>query len=530
MKLRDLLATVTATIERSGSGSPGGSGNSGGLTFAEHPALDQDVKRLCTNSQACEPGDLFVGLPGTRVDGGDFWAGAIASGAVAALISDAAADRGRATADGAAACLIGAADIVGVCAIAAAIVNDYPVQKLNLVGITGTNGKTTTSQLIEYVLAAGGAKPALFGTLVVRWPGFEETATHTTPFAVDLQARFAEAVAAGATHAVMEVSSHALAQRRVEGCAFEVAVFTNLTQDHLDFHGTMEAYFAAKALLFSEAYLAGRAIINHDDPYGQRLVEQLRAAGQGDRVWSYSVTDSAADLYMSDLTYYLDGVAGQVHTPAGTVAVRSPLVGQFNLQNLLAAIGAALHLGVDLATIASSIGQFPGVPGRMERVRLAKPTDSDPTQDVSVIVDYAHTPDSLANALRAARPFVERELICVFGCGGDRDRTKRPIMGQIGADLADWAIVTSDNPRTEDPDRILADVVAGIPAEARFDVIGDRAAAIRTAILQAQAGDCILIAGKGHEDYQILGTEKVHFDDREQAQAALVERLRLAVD
>lgn len=296
------------------------------------------------------------------------------------------------------------------------------------------------------------------------------------------------------------------------GCPFDVAVFTNLTQDHLDFHRDMEHYFAAKALLFSPEYLQGRAIINADDPYSQRLIGQITQ-----QVWCYSVQEPT-DLWTSDLSYEPTGVSGMLHTPKGEIAFRSPLVGQYNLSNLLAAVGVVLHLGIDLQLIANSLPQFPGVPGRMERLQ------NSPKQDISVIVDYAHTPDSLENLLKAARPFIPGKMICVFGCGGDRDRTKRPKMGGIASQLADKVVVTSDNPRTEDPERILDDILAGIPEEVQPEVIGDRATAIRTAILQAQPGDGVLIAGKGHEDYQILGTEKIHFDDREQAQAALSER------
>jgi UDP-N-acetylmuramoyl-L-alanyl-D-glutamate--2,6-diaminopimelate ligase len=301
------------------------------------------------------------------------------------------------------------------------------------------------------------------------------------------------------------------------GCPFEVAVFTNLTQDHLDYHRDMEDYFEAKALLFSPNYLQGRAVINADDAYGKRLIERLSS----EQVWSYSVSDATADLWISDVNYEPNGVSGMLHTPKGDVAFRSPLVGQYNLENLLAAVGAALHLGLDLQLIASVLPQFAGVPGRMERVEIS------PDQDISVIVDYAHTPDSLENLLIAARPFIPGKMICVFGCGGDRDRTKRPKMGKIAADLADVAVVTSDNPRTEDPEGILQDILAGIPETVEPMVICDRATAIRNAILQAQPGDGVLIAGKGHEDYQILGTEKIHFDDREQARAALAERINI---
>ncbi|TAF05012.1 MAG: UDP-N-acetylmuramoyl-L-alanyl-D-glutamate--2,6-diaminopimelate ligase, partial [Nostocales cyanobacterium] len=355
---------------------------------------------------------------------------------------------------------------------------------------------------------------ALLGTLYTRWPGFSQTAAFTTPFPVDLQQNLAHAVAAGCEFGVMEVSSHALAQDRVLGCPFEVSVFTNLTQDHLDYHKDMEDYFGAKALLFNPDYLQGKAVINADDEYGKRLISGLGK----DRVWTYSVNNNHADFWMSGLSYHPNGVSGILHTPQGDVAFTSPLVGQYNLENLLAAVGAVLHLGVNLQVVAKSILDFPGVPGRMERVRISD------NQDISVIVDYAHTPDSLENLLKASRPFIPGRMICVFGCGGDRDRTKRPKMGRIAAELADIAVVTSDNPRTENPDQILEDILAGIPDNIKPMVICDRAAAIRKAILEAKPGDGVLLAGKGHEDYQILGTEKIHFDDREQAREALKMR------
>jgi UDP-N-acetylmuramoyl-L-alanyl-D-glutamate--2,6-diaminopimelate ligase len=500
MKLRELLATIPSIGQ-----------------LSDHPALDVEVKGICTNSHACKPGDLFIGMPGTRVDGGEFWESAIASGAVAALISPQAAAKQSPPAKGDAedsAYVITTEDMTIACAKASAAFYGYPAQQLKLVGVTGTNGKTTTTHLIEFLLAHAQLPTALFGTLYARWPGFEKTAAHTTPFPVELQQQLKLAVSAGCQFGVMEVSSHALAQGRVLGCPFEVAVFTNLTQDHLDYHRDMDDYFAAKALLFSSDYLKGRAVINADDPYGRQLIGQLHP----DQVWSYSVEKTSADLWTSDLNYQPTGVSGILHTPAGEVPFRSPLVGQYNLSNLLAVVGTVLHLGLKLELVVEALPLFPGVPGRMERVQV------QPTQDVSVIVDYAHTPDSLENLLKAARPFIQGKMICVFGCGGDRDRTKRPKMGKIAAELADVAVVTSDNPRTEDPERILQDVLEGIPSSVEPIVICDRATAIRSAIMQAQPGDGVLIAGKGHEDYQILGTEKIHFDDREQARDALIER------
>ena len=492
MKLRELLATVD------------------GINSVNIP--DIDIQGLKTNSHACRVGDLFIGMPGTRVDGGEFWPGALAAGAVAAIISSEAMQKNQPTANSV---VMSADNMTKACAQIAAAFYGYPGHKLKMVGVTGTNVKTTTTHLIEYFLTHDNLPTALIGTLYTRWPGFEETAVNTTPFAVDLQQQLAKAMNAGCETGVMEVSSHALHQGRVLNCAFEVGVFTNLTQDHLDYHKDMEDYFAAKALLFSPNYLQGRAIINADDAYGKRIIASLSP----EQVWSYSVNDSTADFWMSDLNYQPNGVSGILHTPQGNVDFSCPLVGQYNLENLLAAVGAVVHVGLDLQLVANAIPGFPGVPGRMERVQI------HPQQDISVIVDYAHTPDSLENLLKAARPFIPGKMICVFGCGGDRDRTKRPKMGKIAAELADLAVLTSDNPRTENPEKILQDVLAGIPDIVQPMVVSDRATAIRTAILQAQPGDGVLLAGKGHEDYQILGTEKIHFDDREQAREALQQRI-----
>ncbi|MGK7928155.1 MAG: UDP-N-acetylmuramoyl-L-alanyl-D-glutamate--2,6-diaminopimelate ligase [Spirulina sp.] len=496
MKLKELLANIPE-IE----------------PLPEHSALETEVKGLSTNSHACKAGDLFIGLPGTRVDGGEFWESAIAQGAIAALITPHAASQYPPKDP---VCLIQAENMSVACAKVAAKFYNNPTQQLQAIGVTGTNGKTTTTHLIEFFLNCTQSPTALLGTLYARWPGYEKTATYTTPFAIDLQKQLAAAVQGGSQYAVLEVSSHALEQGRVKECVFEVGVFTNLTQDHLDYHPTMEDYFEAKALLFGDEYLKGQGIVNWDDPYGKRLIDRLPR----DRVWSYSIADSRADLWLSELMYEASGVKGMLHTPKGDIAFQSPLVGQFNLANLLAAVGAVLHLGVELEQILPHLPKFSGVPGRMERVQI------HPEQDISVIVDYAHTPDSLENMLKAARPFIPGQAICVFGCGGDRDRTKRPKMGKIAAELSDLAVVTSDNPRTEDPERILQDILAGIPSEIKPIVEGDRAKAIRAAILEAQPGDGVLIAGKGHEDYQILGTEKIHFDDREQAREALQLRLK----
>ena len=478
------------------------------------PVLDKEVTELCTDSRNCQSGSLFIGMPGTQVDGGTFWPTAMASGAISAVVSPTALAQ-QPIPPGQTAHIITATDMETACGELAAAFYNYPGQTLKLIGVTGTNGKTTTTHLIEHFLNRAELATGLLGTLYTRWPGHQETAVHTTPFAADLQRELAKIQAAGCHHGVMEVSSHALAQKRVWGCRFEAAVFTNLTQDHLDYHKTLENYFEAKALLFSSDYLRGRAIISIKDDFGRRLAQRLSP----EQRWTYHTDDPEADLRTEDLRYGATGVSGTLVTPVGKIAFESPLVGQFNLENLLAAAGAAIQCGLSLEAIANALPSFSGVPGRMERVQLS------PDQDISVIVDYAHTPDSLENALQAARPFIPGKMICVFGCGGDRDRTKRPKMGYIAHELADRIVVTSDNPRTEEPQQILDDVVAGIHAElGPEEVICDRAEAIRQAILTAKPGDGVLIAGKGHEDYQILGTEKVHFDDREQARLALGQR------
>jgi UDP-N-acetylmuramoyl-L-alanyl-D-glutamate--2,6-diaminopimelate ligase len=322
----------------------------------------------------------------------------------------------------------------------------------------------------------------------------------------------------------MEVSSHALDQQRVSGCRFSGAIFTNLTQDHLDYHPSMQAYFEAKASLFGPAFLdltaaKPTAVVNVDDPWGQQLAERL-----GDHCWRSSLQEgSSAELRMEQLQFSSDGVSGVLVSPVGSGAFQSPLLGRFNLMNQLQAVGALLQQGLPLSNLLAGLASFRGVPGRMERVtagRVECREDSMP----AVLVDYAHTPDGLESALAACRPFARGQLICVFGCGGDRDRSKRPQMGAIAARLADRVVVTSDNPRTEDPQQILNDVIAGIPEGTEFQVEADRARAIASAIGSASGDDLVLIAGKGHEDYQILGTTKIHFDDREEAEKALRHR------
>lgn len=473
------------------------------------------LQSLSCDSRRISAGTLFLGLPGTTVDGGTFWRQVLADGAAAAVISQEAA---RADPPGPEDPVVVVPDPVALWAgeLAAAFWQ-HPSQRLRLIGVTGTNGKTTTTHLIEHLAAQTGHPAALFGTLVNRWPGHSVTAQHTTAFADLLQSQLSQAVESGTLIGAMEVSSHALDQQRVAGCRFAGAVFTNLTQDHLDYHPTMEAYFAAKSLLFTSPLLQGGSVVNVDDPWGAQLAERLLA--EGTVCWRSSLAREDVELGIRDLRMDAYGVEGVLHSPQGSGVFRSPLVGRFNLMNLLQAVGILQLQGIPLARLLAAIPSFRGVPGRMERVPGPAGMRSP-----AVLVDYAHTPDGLENALAACRPFTTGRLICVFGCGGDRDRTKRPQMGEIAARLADAVVVTSDNPRTEDPSRILDDVIAGIPVETRIVVEADRAQAIANAIAAAGENDLVLIAGKGHEDYQILGTRRIHFDDREEAEKAL--RLR----
>ncbi len=477
-------------------------------------AGDPDVTRVTCDSREVVPGALFFALPGTARDGHAFAAEAARRGAVAIV-----AERPVSCAP---ARLLLAASARRAMALAAATFFGRPGEALRLAGVTGTNGKTTVTYLVEACAREAGLPVGVLGTVTHRFPGVERPASHTTPESTAVQALLAEMVAAGTRLAVLEVSSHALAQERVAGMRFQVAGFTNLTRDHLDYHGDMDAYFAAKRRLFTE-HLApgGTAVVNARDPWGARLADQL---GPGPRVWRYGIREEDA-LRAADVTVGLSGVRATFHTPAGPLAIRSPLVGQHNLENLLCAAGVALALELPPDAVARGLSSSQGAPGRLERID---------GRGLSVFVDYAHTDDALTRVLLALRTVGPRRLLCVFGCGGDRDRGKRPLMGRAAA-AADLAVVTSDNPRTEDPDAIIAGVLPGLEAAGRrrldadqarrgedgFTVEPDRRAAIALALASARAGDAVLVAGKGHEDYQLFGAERRHFSDREEARRAL---------
>jgi MurE/MurF fusion protein len=464
-----------------------------------------DVRAVREDSRKVEPGDVFVAVRGLKVDGHDFAAAAIERGAAAIVV-----ERELPVAVP----QIVVASAARALGILIARTLGSPADKLTLIGLTGTNGKTTSTYLLESILVAAGARPGVIGTVSYRWGGTTIDAPYTTPTPETLQRALADMVAAGCTHAVMEVTSAALLMDRVAGLSFQVAAFTNLTQDHLDLHGSMEAYRDAKRRLFS-TYLApgGAAVVNVDDPEGAGMGA---AARPGARVLQVSI-QRPADIAVAACESSVAGIRATVQTPTGPIELASrPLVGQYNVANLALAVGVAEALGIPHDAIARGIETLRGVPGRVERVANDAGLD--------IVVDYAHTPDALENVLATLRPLTTRRLICVFGCGGDRDPTKRPKMGAAVARLADLAVVTSDNPRTEDPQSILDMILPAVPKPFFVDV--DRRTAIRAAIAEAVPGDIVLIAGKGHEDYQILGTTKIHFDDREEAAAAIAARPR----
>ena len=478
---------------------------------------DLEIGAVSGDSRELAPAALFVGVPGAHVDGGDYWASSLAAGAAATVIGPQAA-RKHPPAPGDPVVVVD--DPAACLGRLASAFWGRPSQRLQLIGVTGTNGKTTTTHWIEHLSTALGTPTALLGTLENRWPGTVMRATHTTAPADVVHGQLAQAVADGVQRAAMEVSSHALAQQRVAGLVFAGAVFTNLSQDHLDFHGDLESYFQAKARLFAPDMLHGQAVINCEDSHGRRLHQQL-----GNKAWGCRLLDSrqrhqhpldgGAELVMCDLAMGTKGVAGRLVSPMGEGRFHSPMLGRFNLMNLLQAVGVLLSCGTPLEPLLEHVPHFGGVPGRMESI---------PAPDISVVVDYAHTPDGLASALQALRPFAVGRLICVFGCGGDRDRGKRPLMAAAAAALADELVITSDNPRTEDQEDILQEICAGLPTGTPHQVELDRGLAIHRAVVQAAAGDTVLIAGKGHETVQIVGHKQLPFDDCRVAAAAIGER------
>jgi UDP-N-acetylmuramoyl-L-alanyl-D-glutamate--2,6-diaminopimelate ligase len=474
---------------------------------------DAEVRDVTHDSRQAGPGVLYACRPGHHADGHDFAPAAVAAGSPALLVQrllDQPVPQ------------LQVPDVADVLGPVAARVHHNPSAALTVCGITGTNGKTTTAYLLESVLRAAGHRTGMIGTVQTLIAGQAVPGVRTTPEATDLQRLLARMRGAGVTATAMEVSSHGLALGRVAGTQFAVALFTNLSQDHLDFHADLEDYFQAKARLFTSAYTP-TAVINVDDPYGRRLAQtsdaELVAVSPSGAAGGDAATATPADVTATDVQATGDGCRFVAHLRSGSVVVRTPLVGDFNVANALCAMAAAEVVGVDLATAAAGIAACDGVPGRMEAV--------DAGQPFTVLVDYAHTPDSLERVLVAARGIIQgrtdRNVVVVVGCGGERDTGKRPLMGRVAARLADLAILTSDNPRGEDPSKILAAVAGGaaVVHGAHWQVVIDRRDAIATALNAAGPGDVVIIAGKGHETYQELGDRTVDFDDRLVARALL---------
>ncbi|MDQ3349986.1 MAG: UDP-N-acetylmuramoyl-L-alanyl-D-glutamate--2,6-diaminopimelate ligase [Acidobacteriota bacterium] len=476
-------------------------------------APEGTVSAVIYDSRRAVAGSVFVALRGLKADGAQFAVQAAMRGA--SLIV---AETPRPDGDDTAWLVVSDARLA--LALLADVFYGHPSRRIPVIGVTGTNGKTTTAYLLASILDAAGAKAGLLGTVTYRLGGEEREASRTTPEAPDVEQLLDEMIRQGCKSAVMEVSSHALALKRVDGMRFAAGVFTNLTRDHLDFHEDMETYFQAKRRLFELLPEGAPGIINLDDPRGPMLVDVTH------EVVTFAI-GRGADVTPGSLAFTLGGLTFDVRTPRGTVRVESRLVGRPNVSNILAAAATAIAIDLPLEAIAEGVRALPGVPGRFEVV-------SAPADEVTVVGDYAHTDDALRNLLETARPLAPKRLVTVFGCGGDRDTTKRPLMGMVAARLSDVVVITSDNPRSEDPQRIIDEIKRGIPAGGQgvrapdVQAIVDRREAIERAVEQAEAGDVVLIVGKGHEKYQQIGDRVLPFDDGEIARQGLERRRRRA--
>jgi UDP-N-acetylmuramoyl-L-alanyl-D-glutamate--2,6-diaminopimelate ligase len=471
-----------------------------------------EIIDIAYHSQKVAEGSLFIAIKGLKVDGHDFIPEAIERGARTIILED----LGRSIQREIPAVTV--SNSRKALSLISAKFFRHPSIDLKLIGVTGTNGKTTTTFLIESILKEGGFNPGVIGTINYRLGGEETVAMHTTPESLDLQRILHQMLGKGATHAVMEVSSHALDQGRVEGCSFEGAVFTNLTPEHLDYHGDMNGYFKSKEKLFTSLLRSeGFAVINCDDEWGEIIYRNLSI----NRL-RYGIRKKA-EVGTEEVTFSQNGITAKACTPAGVLTINSPLVGEINLYNILAAVCVGIIQGIPLDLIESGIEKVKRVPGRLEQIANDR--------GLTIFVDYAHTSDALKRVLLTLKGLSRRRIITIFGCGGDRDRTKRPLMGEISGRYSDITIITSDNPRSEDPLKIIGEIEEGIKklgmqrctgeCERGYLVMPDRKEAIVTGIKLSRAGDVILIAGKGHENYQIIREKRVHFDDREEAINAL---------
>jgi len=486
--------------------------------LAAHGPLDVHVERIVTDSREVNAGDLFICLPGYQAEGGevradrhDFIPAALERGAAALAV-----DRDIGPVPGVT--VVRVLDCWAATAAAACRFHRHPSRDLLVVGVTGTSGKTSTTYFLQSILEAAGHSVARIGTVEYRLGNCVRPASQTTPEAPVLQSLLREAVDRGCTAAVVEVSSHALALRRADGVAFDVGIFTNLGHDHLNFHPDLDHYARSKARLFELLADGGKhatGIVNIDDPAGERMLEANRA-----KLLTYGLQDGA-DIRGRDITMSMDRVTFTLRTPSSEAPVWLRHLGTYSVYNALAAIAAGEALGIELDTVIAGVAATPVVPGRFELV--------DAGQDFAVVVDYAHKPDALERLLESARQLKPRRIITVVGCGGDRDRSKRPTMGRIAAELSDHVIVTSDNPRGEEPAKIIDEILVGVrradPNGNRHEVEVDRARAIKAAVAAARRSDMVIIAGKGHETYQLIGGQRLDFDDRTHARAAIRERL-----
>ncbi len=472
-----------------------------------HGSSSTSIHHITEDSRSVQPGSLFVARKGERVDGSRFAQDAMKRGASAVLCELRAGIELSPRLE--------VPDVREAWGVISQLVYDQPCRKLKLVGITGTNGKTTVASLVDQALVHLGNTVARSGTLGFFVGDTKLADSLTTPMPDQLAAMLARASDLGATHAVLEVSSHALAQKRIFGVSFEVTAFTNLSQDHLDYHGSLAAYAAEKEKLFSE-YESGHQVFNLDDEHGRcwfRRHSHRRAT-----LGVSSLDDSEAGISVQESRFSVEGIYAVVLDRGNQVSIQTTLLGRHNLENLLVAWGILAHLGFESAQIRDALSQSRGVPGRLERCESQD-------DDVVVVVDYAHTPDALSRVLSTLNELAFTELSCVFGCGGDRDRSKRPKMAEAVAEFSDRIYLTSDNPRTESPQAIIEDILPGLAAARREPYVDvDRRLAITRAILDAPAGACVLLAGKGHEDYQIIGEQVLPFDDRHEARLALEVR------
>ena len=465
---------------------------------------DIEIKGISSDSRKADEGYLFCAVRGDNTDGHKYLDSAISNGATSVLVEDMPEKTSTNVT------YVVVENTMEATPVAAANFYGNPTKKIRLIGITGTNGKSTTSYILDSIWKEKGCKSGLIGTIEISYGDVNMSSSMTTPDCIELTELLSDMNKKNIDTVSMEVSSHALDRNRADGCEFDAAVFTNLTQDHLDYHGSIENYYESKKKLFTnlleKSEKPGKvAVINSDDPYGARLADEVKC-----RTLTYSLKSERSDIYPDSFELSAAGIVAVIVTPEGKVNISSKLIGEHNLYNILASIGTAVGLGTPLETIEAALSNNINVPGRLERV--------ENEDGIDVLVDYAHTHDALENVLSALTPLKKGKIITVFGCGGDRDIGKRPKMGKVSATYSDFVIVTSDNPRSEDPDAIIGEIEGGIKSagfdETIYKKITDRKEAIEYALGMAGRGDIVLLAGKGHEDYQIIGSRRIDFDDR----------------